>query len=201
MYGNAILKMAERDGWTVIPIEANSCSADRWTGPRRNDRCGAWFDWGMAQVRKIRPTAVLLGTSYGAADANKVNAIVGSMQTAVNSLKGLSKDVVILSDTPQNPSGKAPADCLLAPNATLAACSVTRSGSAGQADSTLAALAQTNDSAFIDTSGWFCDRLECPMVVGNRIVYHDNTGHVTAVYADRLADPFRSAFRSAITAK
>ena len=78
----------------------------------------------------------------------------------------------------------------------MATCTSTYNDSAFSEIASVAALAQTHAIGYIDTKGWFCFQNECPMVIGNTVVYWD-FGHITKTYASELAAPFRAAFRKA----
>jgi hypothetical protein len=51
----------------------------------------------------------------------------------------------------------------------------------------------------MNTLGWFCFQHECPMVVGNTIVFRDDS-HITRTYAIRLRGLFREALNRAVSA-
>jgi hypothetical protein len=90
-----------------------------------------------------------------------------------------------------------PVDCLLARDATMRRCTTTWTEERFFFNDDMAALAKARGFGFIDTRGWFCFESQCPMVIGQTIVYRD-TGHITAPYALELADPLRAAFKRSV---
>lgn len=56
--------------------------------------------------------------------------------------------------------------------------------------------AEKSGAGFIDTSDLFCDETKCPVVKNGMIVYRDDS-HMTATFAETLAEPFKTALDSA----
>jgi hypothetical protein len=88
-----------------------------------------------------------------------------------------------------------PVDCLLAAHATIRGCTTTWTSDRLTANRTIAGAAGTY--RFLDTTGWFCAGLVCPMVVGNVVVYADGN-HITTDYATALSHVFDSALTAAL---
>jgi len=210
MWMPAILATAEKDGWAVLPIVKSACTPNTtWTstadfgidgthldaGVRV---CRAWYTWALQQLRRLRPDVTLIAGVSGGASGDQGEAIKRGFISLATTAKSFSKDVVVVQD----PEGVAeqPVDCLLRRRATLATCTTTWSEDRFYANDDLAALSQIRGFRFLKTRGWFCFQSQCPMVVGQTIVYRD-TGHLTKAYALELAGPFRAAFKRAVTSK
>ena len=192
MYGPAVMPMADKQGWTVIPIAKPGCNPWEWVDKASKLECRTWFTWAISQIRSLHPDTVLIA----GASAGDSPSATKAFTTAATQIKGSVKHTVFLSDTPR--MLKQPVDCLLAPGATMRTCtsdwgSPTDTGTA-RAVSTYAPII---GASYIDGTGWYCDKLHCPMVIGGYIAYID-TGHLTLTYAEQLAGPFATAFNQAI---
>ena len=210
MWMPAILQWLRRTGGRCSPIVKSACTPNTtWTstadfgidgthldaGVRV---CRAWYAWALQQLRRLRPDVTLIAGVSGGASGDQAEAIKRGFISLATAAKSFSKDVVVVQD----PEGVAeqPVDCLLRRRATLATCTTTWSEDRFYANDDLAALSQSPRFSLLKTRGWFCFQSQCPMVVGQTIVYRD-TGHLTKAYALELAGPFRAAFRRAVTSK
>ena len=63
MWMPAILRLAERDGWRVLPLLRPGCTPDTWVDARGLAACRPWYRWATAQVGRLRPRV----TSWSAA--------------------------------------------------------------------------------------------------------------------------------------
>jgi SGNH domain-containing protein len=208
MWMPAILKMASRDGWVVIPLIKPGCVPDRWVGDHPEvlaigslhvngkPECILWFQWTVQQVESLHPNVTVMGGSLNAAlrgPTTLFDAVKG-IGVGVRSMKPSSKDVVVIGDPfglPWNP-----VDCLLAPQATMGSCM----SMAPIQEKLLyqdVAKATRKGGGFLDTTGWFCFEDQCPLVVGHTITRLDGS-HVTRTYVTELSGVFRTAFRALI---
>jgi hypothetical protein len=196
MWMPALLSLAERDGWAVLPLVKSACTPGEWHGGAAGGaECRAWYRWAVQRARALRPTVMLItGCCFGFPGAPAV-----SMKRALVSLaepmERYADRVVVLADNVG--IDQEPVDCLLARHATMRSCTTDWTEERFYLNDDLAALAKIRGFRFIDTRGWFCYQLKCPMVVGRTVVYRDK-GHITKPYALDLAAPFRSAFRRAV---
>jgi hypothetical protein len=209
MWMPAILTMAEQDKWAVLPIVKSGCVPNvTWTSDRdfgidgirldaRIKVCRDWYRWALRQIERLRPDVVLISGASGGANGYQAEAIKRGFVSLVTALKPSAKHVVLVAD--DDGIDREPVDCLLARDATMARCTTKWTEDRFYMNNDLSALARKHDVAYVDTRGWFCLEFECPMVIGRTIVFRD-TGHVTKAYAERLALPFRAAFRQAIGA-
>ena len=165
------------------------------TAPVRQTRCHAWYRWALAKAKSLRPDVTLATGCCGGAGGSTLDATTNAYVHLAAALKGSSRSVIVLAD--DDGIGKDPTDCLLAPRATLKTCLTTWTPDRFALNDQLAALAKAHGFGFLKTRGWFCSGYSCPMVVGDTVMYRD-TGHITQVYALKLALPFRGAFRRCI---
>ncbi|MDP9223433.1 MAG: acyltransferase, partial [Actinomycetota bacterium] len=191
MWMPTLLAMAERDGWTVIPLVKSACHPNMWTGPGfRGERpelvraCHAWYQWAVDQAKGLRPDVTLITgccpspVPYG----DSINSTRGYTALA-RTMKRFSTSVVVIAD--QEAPAKQPVDCLLARGATMRTCTSRSPANVLAFNNNLAKVAKVNKFGFLKTRGWFCYQNQCPMVVARTIVYRD-LGHITQTYALKL---------------
>jgi hypothetical protein len=192
MWMPAILAMADKSGWTVVPIGKSACTAQRWRGSFATSQCRTWYRWAVEQAKKLHPDVTILGGAYSNLVGDEAAAAADAINTTLKSLHGSSRHLLVLGDVPHGK--QEPVDCLLARRSKLADCSTTPSAAHQQLTAEIAAIA---GAGFLDTSGWVCYEQQCPMVVGHTVVYSDDS-HVSKTYATALAQPFAAAVRRAI---
>jgi hypothetical protein len=197
MWMPAILAMAQKDRWRVIPLVKVRCVPRSWVG---SDECGKWYRWASAQARALRPTATLIvGSRSGTADPLDAVKPVAALSTA---MQRVSASVIVLGDSPNQT--RDPTDCLLAQGATMKTCTVAGTPVQAKTEALVAANARRTGVAFVDVRPWFCAHPAgsttgwlCPLVV-NRTITSIDRGHATKTYVLELAQVFRAAFRSAL---
>jgi hypothetical protein len=134
----------------------------------------------------------------GGDGGSPLKATKAGYSSVASAVKGSAEAVILVAD--DDGINKDPVDCLLAPHATMKSCTTTWNSRRYASNKSLAKLARSRGFSYLDTRGWFCDRLMCPFVVGHTVVYRD-TGHITQAYARRLAVPFRNSFRRCLFSK
>lgn len=193
MWMPAILRMAQRDGWTVVPLVKQRCIPRTWTD--RSGECASWYRWARRQVTRLRPQVTLIVTSWASTFAPR-RAISPVDSLSVTTHKSSAR-VIVVGDAPGQ--RREPVDCLLARHATMKTCTSQPPAPALQTTAAIAANARKRGIGFVATEGWFCargsrKRLLCPLVIDRTIAYMDR-GHISQTYALRLASIFRAAFR------
>jgi peptidoglycan/LPS O-acetylase OafA/YrhL len=186
MWIGAVEQFARTNGWRLIPIVKDACTAGNWTGVGGTPACHKWYRWALQQITHLHPDAVMVSTSYMYAFIKGYDSPAIALGAVARALESRTGKVLIMEDVPYAPSD--PTDCLLAHGATFASCTF-RQGFAIQSatNAVTAALAPTG-AKLIPTAQWFCDERRCPTVIGNMIAYW-SPGHVTRTYADWLARP------------
>jgi peptidoglycan/LPS O-acetylase OafA/YrhL len=193
MWMPAILELAKRDGWAVVPLVKVRCIPRRWV--ERSGECAGWHRWMRQQVTRLRPQVTLIVTSWASTFAPR--SAVGPVDALSVAVHRSSARVIVVGDAPGQ--RREPVDCLLERDATMKTCTSQPPAAALSATAAIGANARKRGIGFVDTEGWFCARgsrkqLLCPLVVDRTITYFDR-GHVTQTYALRLAALFRAAFR------
>jgi hypothetical protein len=195
MWMPAIVSMAEKDGWNIVPLSKSACTPQKWNDGHNWAECHAWYRWAVERARALRPEVMLITGCCGAFTGDDAETVKESFLGLADSMKRYARNVVIIGD--DTGVTQQPVDCLLRRHATMRTCTALWSDESFFLGQDLGALTKRRDLGFVDTSGWFCFHNRCPMVVGRTIVYAD-TGHITDQYARILAAPFRAAFRQAI---
>jgi peptidoglycan/LPS O-acetylase OafA/YrhL len=194
-----VLRMANSDGWVVLPIVKSACTPPSWLSYPKRPECPAWYRWAVKQAKAIHPDVTLVTGDWN--PHTNPPAAVKAIWNLTTSMRRSSKTVIVLGDPPAQ--RRQPVDCLLAPHATMKTCStkVTRTQLYGNL--TIAAAAKKHHVAYMNSMGWFCGRISkrlvylCPLVV-NRTITHRDKDHVSSTYALELLSPFRGAFRRAL---
>ena len=196
----AILAMAEKDGWVVVPlINGSGCASSAWLRYPSRPWCPKWYRWAVSQVKALHPDVTFLGGEWG--PDTPATAAPGAI-AGLAATKRYSRSVVTVSVPPFQ--DKQPVDCLLAKKATMKTCTTIITPALSYAnDEKVVAYAKTHGIGLIETKGWFCAiptgaaEYWCPLVI-NRTITHRDTGHVTVAFVEALTASFRAAFRRAL---
>jgi hypothetical protein len=194
MWMPPVLRMAQWDGWVVVPLVKVGCIPRAWV---TQAGCRAWARWAKQRVSALCPDVVLLAGSWGGnakpdPDVKAVAALIGELRRAAAS-------VIVIGDAPHQ--RRTPAECLLASGSTMRTCTTKAPAVSLRADERVAAHARKGRAGFVDTRGWFCARgsgtnagVLCPMVINRTITWVDR-GHISKSYGLQLTESFRAAFR------
>jgi peptidoglycan/LPS O-acetylase OafA/YrhL len=190
MWLPAVLELAWRDGWVVIPILRTGCRPDRWVTNEGPASCRAWYRWAIREVRLLHPRIALIGGSIGERPSTAVPAAADGTIAMARALDPYGA-VVVIGD----PEGlnEEPRDCLLSSHASMATCTTRWPPTTLRSYDRVAATMRRLGIGFIATRGFFCFERQCPAVIGNTIAYWDHS-HITATYALQIAGAFRTAF-------
>jgi hypothetical protein len=200
MWMPTVLRMANSDGWVVLPVVKSACTPATWLSYPKKPECPAWYRWAVKQAKALHPDVTLIAGEWN--PSTPVVAAVKAISALTRTMKRSSKTVIVLADPPEQK--RQPVDCLLAAHATMKTCSTTVTKAQLYGNLTIAAAAKKHHVAFMNSMGWFCGRISkrrliylCPLVV-NRTITHRDKGHVSSTYALELLSPFRGAFRRAL---
>ena len=194
MWMPAILQMAQRDHWLVMPLVKLSCIPRTWTA---GGDCGDWYRWAKRRASGLHPDVTLIiGSWAGTKEPRLAIKPVAQLSAA---MRRSSASVIVVGDPVSQ--RREPLDCLLARGATMKTCTTRQQASQARADATIGSNAHRSGVGLVNTRGWFCARARtwgngflCPMVVNRTIVFYDH-GHITKTYALELAQQFRTDFR------
>jgi peptidoglycan/LPS O-acetylase OafA/YrhL len=200
MLGDSIAQMwlpdveayANAHGYAVYPVIHTGCPPEEWaTGPDVNPVCVAWYNAAVRRVEAIHPAILIAGVFYNADDVTltDVAPLLADLGTFLSTARRSTNHLVVLGNAPDEP--EEPVDCLLRAGATMKKCSWTETSNQVGVNTSVASIARSY-GGFIDTTPWFCYRLECPMVIGDSVVRVD-LDHITITYAQQLSQLFGGA--------
>jgi hypothetical protein len=195
MWLPAVLEMAWRDGWAVVPLLRTGCLPQWWKNDNSPTRaCRPWLDWATRQVGLLHPRVTLIGGFTAESQKAPARAATDAIITKAATLKAYGT-VVVIGD-PEGLS-RSPVDSVLARHASMRTITTTWPASALRPYNRVAAQARQLGFGFLATRGFLCFHRWCPAVIDHTIAYRDNN-HITAAYSARVADAFRSAFLQAV---
>lgn len=190
MWIPAVLELARRDSWDVVPLIRFGCTPGSWVAITTAPTCRTWFSWSRRQARRLRPDVILLTGRVSEDPSPLTRAEVSGMIAGARKLRALGP-VVVIGD----PEGLSiePVGCVLSRSATLATCTTTWPPASLAAYWQVARGVMSLGVGFLPTRGFTCYERQCPAVVGRTFVWMDHT-HLTGTYSASLAGPFREAF-------
>jgi hypothetical protein len=191
----AILSMATKDGWKVIPFIKQGCTPPRWVGAYGLPECLTWYKWATKKANGRHPDVALIGGSIESGLGGSSQLRTDDLKAITNTARTLgksAKSVMVIGDPPSTTGN--PVDCLAAGNANMKRCTHKRSALQINIYTQMKAAAKAAHAGWIETLGWFCYQNLCPQVVGHTVTYLDHS-HITQTYATQLATVFRKAFR------
>jgi peptidoglycan/LPS O-acetylase OafA/YrhL len=193
MWLPAVLGLARRDGWVVLPVLRPGCTPAKWL---TDSLCNRWYRWAIGQVRRQRPRVTIVGGAVGGTRGREARAAERGMLAMGRAVKRGSGTAVLVGD----PEGlvRSPVDCLLSRGASMARCTAMWEPAMLQPYDRIAERSRRMGLGFLATRGWFCFDQTCPPVIGRTIAYKD-PHHITAAYAARLTAVFRAALRREIS--
>ena len=194
MWMPAVLQMAQRDHWLVVPFVKLSCIPRTWTKP---GDCRDWYVWAKQRAAELGPDVTLIIGSWAGTKAPRL--AIRPIGLLSRAMQRSSARVIVVGDPASQRTD--PVDCLLASGATMKTCTARQQRSQARADAAIAANARRAGVGFINARDWLCARAHtwghgylCPLVINRTIAFIDR-GHISKTYALELEQPFRLAFR------
>ncbi|WP_059021966.1 acyltransferase family protein [Mycobacterium sp. M26] len=198
MWDSAFQDLAGRRKWRLETMTKVSCpmldlpTLNPVLG-RDYTECGQWRDGVIARLQAERPTLIVLSVmrrygvryGWGVGYTSYESAWVDSVARLVRQLRDTGAQVLVLGPIP-DPQSAVP-DCLTLHLDDATSCSppiskaVNREGIAAEAAATAA-----SDGQYADLTDLFCTKQRCPVIVGNTLVYLDQS-HLTYQYSRILA--------------
>jgi len=109
-------------------------------------------------------------------------------------VRPLTTHLLLLGDSP-TPKEDIPS-CLAGNLSNVAQCMDSRDGAVRPARLAVERdVARKYDADFVPTSDWLCTDAACPVIVGNVLMYRDNS-HITATAAELLSPYLEAAVKS-----
>ena len=194
MWMPAILDLARRDGWSIVPLVKIGCAPFDWE-LGDSPECNQWLRWAIQSATSLHPSVLLIAGHYSGEGGRLETAAAHGIQAVVARIETARKAVVLVDTPTQN---EQPVDCLLRPSATRGRCSLTIKRDVIAADAAAeVVLLGTPGLRIVDPRPWLCASNVCPIVIGNTIAYSDG-GHLSITYVTELGSVFRRAFEHAL---
>jgi hypothetical protein len=205
----ALERVARQRHWKLIPLTKSACSVASTLVylpalKRPYHECVQWRQYAINRIRALRPSMVVMSSNGGGAlpvgatgDADQV--WVDAWQASIRSVAAPSTRLVLLLDTPW-PHGNVP-DCISAHLSDARECTrpPKRAVIEPRRREMLAAAAGAAGVRVVDPLAWFCTSTNCPVIVGNALVYRDDS-HITTTYASTLAPMLASQLPAPVAA-
>jgi peptidoglycan/LPS O-acetylase OafA/YrhL len=174
--------IAERNGIELIVLAKGGCPAASVAIPTATlaRTCPIWRDKAVQFIASEHPDLVIVTGSrhYPNSDQEWIDGFA----TTLARLKGLTPRLLVLGDNPDSLTD--PATCLSAHLTDVHACVNTRvkAVETGKLEAERA-VAEQDGARFVDTSDWLCTATDCPLIIGDILMFRD-INHLTTVAAD-----------------
>jgi peptidoglycan/LPS O-acetylase OafA/YrhL len=184
---------AER-GYKLVIYAKEACPAEDIPNPgtyQASSNCAQWRDAVFARLATLRPAVVIMSSwimDFGPLGAEPSAA---DMTETISKLKADGSKVVYIEDIP-TPGIDVP-DCLATSISDIQTCRY--SLSAGLVDPAVRNAinqAAAQDGLVIDPMPWLCTTTVCPPVIGNTVVYFDQT-HLSKTFTLTLTPELSTA--------
>jgi peptidoglycan/LPS O-acetylase OafA/YrhL len=180
----ALRRMALANDWKIVTYTKNRCvlSSDvEGVIGREYDSCEQWNEHVMRELIRSRPKIVLTTATIGSgADEHVPQGYIDQWRI----LTAAGIDVIAIRNTPHFPFDVP--DCVTRHGRDSRACLQPRAALLAPISPTRALEGKLPRVYFVDLTRYFCDERACPPVVGNLLVYSDDS-HITTHYARTLA--------------
>ncbi len=175
-------KIADDNGFELIVLAKGGCPAASVAIPTATlaRTCPIWRDKAMQFIADEQPDLVIVTGSrhYPNSDQEWRD----GFGTTLGRLKGLTPRLLVLGDNPDSLTD--PATCLSAHLTDVHACVNNRvkAVETGKLEAERA-VADQDGARFVDTSDWMCTATDCPLIIGDILMFRD-INHLTTVAAD-----------------
>ena len=196
----ALQEISLRNHWRLEVLTKKGCpTADiPIADPARGPECGPWRTSVLARLADEHPALVIMSayrynTTSAAIGSNPDEVWRNGMQSTLDRIRPLAANVLLLGDTP-TPLNDVPG-CVASHLRRVADCMNPRSAAIKPARLGVEVdVAAAHDAAFVATGDWLCTSSECPVVIGNLLVYRDNS-HITTAASMWLAPYLEAAVK------
>ncbi|MEO8267521.1 MAG: acyltransferase family protein [Ilumatobacteraceae bacterium] len=196
----ALQEISLRNHWRLEVLTKKGCpTADiPIADPARGPECGPWHTSVLARLADEHPDLVIMSayrykTTSAAIGSNPDEVWRNGMQSTLDHVRPLAANVLVLGDTP-TPLNDVPG-CVASHLRRVADCMNPRSAAIKPARLGVEVdVAAAHDATFVATGDWLCTSSECPVVIGNLLVYRDNS-HITTAASMWLAPYLEAALK------
>jgi hypothetical protein len=193
----ALEQLSLQHHWKLLVYVKSGCpTADvRIRKTYLDQECVVWRRNVAARLAGDHPTLLVMSSTFydpGGSDKSVPQDVAWrrGLTTTLDAVRPAVQQLLILGDTPL-PAHEIP-NCLAANPRSVRHCITTRGPAIKLSRLQLESdLATTYRADFVSTSDWLCGTRDCPVVIGNIVMYRDNN-HVSATMSRYLA-PFVQA--------
>ncbi|TDQ55554.1 acyltransferase family protein [Actinorugispora endophytica] len=189
----ALRDAAESRGWRLVTMTKDACQFSTEPSYRGEDEyveCAAWNEQAMEIIADLRPDAVVT-TATRSSPGNGERVLDGYSQRW-RDLDAMGVPVIGIRDTPR--MGFDTSDCVARHLDDPGECATDFSRSLAERPPYETEPGVPGSTEFIDLSDYVCPEGRCPAVVGNVLVYYDDS-HMTATYSATLAPVVEAEIR------
>jgi peptidoglycan/LPS O-acetylase OafA/YrhL/cellulose synthase/poly-beta-1,6-N-acetylglucosamine synthase-like glycosyltransferase len=191
---------AKRLHWRVEALTKAACSIADWQVyndqlGRAYNECMTWRQQAADRMVKDKPDMVVVSQSDAVAGDQSSSEWANATARTMAALRARGLPVVYMLDTPM-PDQDVP-ECLAGNLGDVGACTTPLDKSRPWKDRLQAvekAVKEQSGVTTVDPTDWLCTKGGCPTIVGNILVYRDDS-HMTATYAKWLAPMMKPLFR------
>ena len=164
--------------------------------------CAVWRSDVIDLIAGIRPDLVIMSSyrykQVGSASGRDPDVVwQEGMDLTVSKVRPLTTHLLLLGDS-ATPQDDIPS-CLASNLSSVGSCVSSRENAVRPGRLAVErTVAQKYDADFIPTSDWMCTDTACPVVVGNVLMYRDNS-HITATASEFLSPFIEAAVKSVLT--
>lgn len=185
-----ISQIVTKNNWYLLSITRSGCSPLPQLMPTK---CEKWFDSALTTMKQRNIRTVIVSSLINGADYSP-NVLRDSLESLQSQLLKIDTLPVFLEDTPR-PQEHVPI-CLSSNTENITRCNLSRDTSVTNRYSDLTrGIFDSTASTFIPTEQWFCVDGICPAVIGNSVVYRDDS-HISPRYAELLTPQLEQVITS-----
>jgi peptidoglycan/LPS O-acetylase OafA/YrhL len=197
----ALNKVAAANGWRLIVHVKKACpDAEIPTDKDPNGTdCAAWRKKVIDLIGGLHPDLVIMSSyrykQVGSASGRDPDTVwKEGMDLTVSKVRPLTAHLLLLGDS-ATPKEDIPS-CLAGNLSSVPTCMQSRDAAVRPGRLAVEReVAVKYDADFIPTSDWLCTDTACPVIVGNVLMYRDNS-HITATASEFLSPYVDAAIRS-----
>ena len=179
----ALERIARAEGWKLLTFTKSACPFAEFEVQIKGqpyESCSEWPARVLEELPKHGVRMVITSQSrYGYVERDRV---AEGLLTVWRKLPAMGIEVVAIADTPWLPFR--PDDCLV--SRPHGECSADRAAIVPKADPLRIAVERFQKARLVDMTDLLCTPDQCPVVVGNLVVWRDRH-HITATYSAALA--------------
>ncbi|MDT5034725.1 MAG: hypothetical protein QOC94_4896 [Actinoplanes sp.] len=190
----ALEQIARQHSWRLVSLTKSACTAAdvpiyHETLKRAYTECQEYHRNAVTTIGRLAPAMIVVASSFDYRLADRTDDAVAQWQdgwaSTFTALRATGASVVAITDTPY-PATRVPSCLSLWPTGIGRCNTPLRDALRGPDQRAIFhAYARQGTVAVIDPTSWLCSAI-CPAVLGNTVVYRDNS-HLSTAYAATLA--------------